>query len=515
MKTIDKGEELNRRVWELFERAGFSTKPNTVDEREETITLSDGKKRTLDLLAFDKKLGIKIIGWNKARGSFSESFTVHIHDYQYLKRVAKANTVLFVMSEKEISQDDYDYVHSLGMNLWGIKELEYYEAIVDAIGNYAKYEIIHALNLTTNEEKDIYTVPALKLHQPLRDSAVDLFLFTATPEFLLKTAVILRKASLRKDAYQRILQKKRLTQIKNFVTKKNALLPTNIIVHLGDKVGCDSLPFPPKTSDGKKYHISKTDTCELVLLSIPREYASLELIDGQHRLFGFVNSDPATRESFNLIVLGISNIEETKRTETFVAINDNARRMNANLVAFLKYTEDEAICQNDNKLMAIKIVVELNKTTPFKDKIQVLDVGKQRITLKGFSGYDLIGLIGKKGQLRKYYPHDSLKYVSALRLYFNILKGIFPDQWQDPDKYIIFTNRGISAFLKLLKSILKTEKNQLDTKKLEQYFTTLKKYWKKNWETKYLKSAYVGSKGWKDFHHDLVKTIRKEYPLYE
>jgi hypothetical protein len=42
-------------------------------------------------------------------------------------------------------------------------------------------------------------------------------------------------------------------------------------------------------------------------------------------------------------------------------------------------------------------------------------------------------------------------------MYFGVLKSIFPDEWNDPERYIVFTNRGISAFLKLLRSMLKTE----------------------------------------------------------
>ena len=112
-------------------------------------------------------------------------------------------------------------------------------------------------------------------------------------------------------------------------------------------------------------------------------------------------------------------------------------------------------CQKDNELMAIKIVYELNRTTPFKKKIRLLDVGKERITLKGFAGYDLKGLIGERGLLRKHYDHNSNEYIKLLRIYFNILKSTFPEQWNDPEKYIIFTNKGISAFLKLLNLFLK------------------------------------------------------------
>jgi DGQHR domain-containing protein len=322
--------------------------------------------------------------------------------------------------------------------------------------------------------------------------------------------MIYRRAQGSGDAYQRMVRKARLRRVEKFVTEESALLPPNIIVHLSEKVTYSPVEMPKRDASGKRVTLSREKDYELVVLSIPMEYASLELIDGQHRLYGFVETGLATKENFNLVVLGMKKLSISKRRDTFVAINDNSRRVDPNLVAYLKYTDDETECQRDNELMAIKVVVELNKVTPFKEKIRLLDIGDQKITLKGFSGYDLRGLLGRRGLLRKYYPNESREYIQALRLYFGILKKLFKEQWQYPEKYIIFTNRGVSAFLKLLKSILKTCKCTLNEDIVNKYLQPLKNNWKNtDWEITRLKSAYVGSKGWKDFHRDLVETIRK------
>jgi DNA sulfur modification protein DndB len=336
-------------------------------------------------------------------------------------------------------------------------------------------------------------------------------MFTVPPKLLLKTCVVLRRAQGSKQAYQRILQKKRLGRIAAFVKSSDALLPPNVIVYLGDQVRWESITHPTKDTSGRRFSLSRPYDYELGFLTIPEKYASLELIDGQHRLFGFALTDPAVQETFNLVVLGIRSIDSAKRTDTFVSINDNARRVDANLVAYLKYNVDEATCQASNELMAIKVVVLLNDTTPFRKKIRLLDIGDERITLKGFAGYDLKGLLGPRGLLRMYYNNKSADYVAALRLYFGVLKSLFPAQWDDPDKYVIFTNRGISAFLKLLKSILKTERRKLTQPRVKKYLKPLRDQWSDvHWVTATLANAYVGSKGWKDFHRDLVKVIQKK-----
>jgi hypothetical protein len=189
--------------------------------------------------------------------------------------------------------------------------------------------------------------------------------------------------------------------------------------------------------------------------------------------------------------------------------------MDPNLVSFLKYTKNDVDCQKDAELMAIRIVVDLNTVTPFKKSIRLLDrTGTERITLKGFSGYDLRGLLGPKGLLRKYYPNNTpAEYTAALRLYFSTLRSLFRTEWDDPGTYIIATNRGISAFLKLLKSILKTQKGQLTAASVKQYLSPLQNGWP-TWEFEKLKQTFVGSQGWKDFHRQLVDVIRKKYPNF-
>lgn len=507
----NKGDELNKRIWALFERAGFETKPNSNNPAEEIVALSKRKKRPLDLSASVQSLGVKIVGQNTS-ASRLQSFSAYVHDFRALMDAAKANGGLLVLTGANISDGDKRYAEQNGIKVWGEEELHYYEAVVEAIGEYAKYEIIHSFGITTAEEKSIYNVLALRFHQPYSNSDADLFLFTLPPEKLLKTCVIYRRAQGSGDAYQRMVRKARLRSVKKFVAKENALLPPNILVHFSEKVTHAPVDMPKVNANGKSITLTRKKDYELVVLSIPMEYASLELIDGQHRLYGFVETEPATRENFNLTVLGMKKLSISKRRDTFVAINDNSRRVDANLVAYLKYTEDETECQKDNELMAIKVVVELNKTTPFKSKIRLLDIGDQRITLKGFSGYDLRGLLGRRGLLRKYHHNESENYVSALRLYFGVLKDTFKEQWLHPNKYIIFTNRGISAFLKLLKSIMKICQSPLDKKIVSKYLQPLKDTWKdRNWEIEHLKSAYVGSKGWKDFHRDLVKTVHKVY----
>ncbi len=517
---MDKGAALNKKVWKLFENAGFRTKPNSQDPSEEEVYLAPKQKRTVDLLAEIPDLKVKIIGWNKAVKNLRRSLSTDINDYKELMRVAKANTVLFVTSETEVSEENKEYARQNGMTVWGSREIDYYSALVGTQKGFAKYEIMNALGIETEEQKDVHHVLALRFHQPLEDSATDLFVFPINPERLLKTCAIFRKAQGSASAYQRMLRRDRVQSVLKFIRKDDAILPTNIIVNLGENVSWDEIPIPERDVAGKPVVLSRESLCDPVVLKIPLKYASLELIDGQHRLYGFLEADLATRQTFTLAVVGIAQLPFEKRRDTFVAINDNSRRMDPNLVAFLKYTENEPTCQKDPELMAIKVTVELNKEDPFKDRIRLLDVGGQKITLKGFSGYDLRGLVGKRGLLQKYYRNDSMEFVAALRLYFGIVRKLFKEQWKHPDKYIIFQNRGMSAFLKLLRSLLRTCDAKLSPEAVEKYLKPLREEWSdSDLETETLAetlhSTFVGSTGWRDLHKLFVKVIKKQYQEFK
>jgi hypothetical protein len=61
---------------------------------------------------------------------------------------------------------------------------------------------------------------------------------------------------------------------------------------------------------------------------------------------------------------------------------------------------------------------------------------------------------------------------------------------------------------------VKTEKAPLDQKKVRDYMLALRSA-ALTWEFDQLKKTYVGSQGWKEFHRDLVKAIRKKFPSFK
>jgi DGQHR domain-containing protein len=247
-------------------------------------------------------------------------------------------------------------------------------------------------------------------------------------------------------------------------------------------------------------------------LEIPEKFGALEIIDGQHRLFSFAKvSNPALLDSFNLAVIGVKGLSAERRRDTFVAINDNARRMDANLVALLRLNPDEGACQADPALMAIKIALALDANGPLKGRVRSLDYQRQVVTLKGLSGYDLRTLVGPRGELRQHVENKSEILTKLVNDYFSQVRRVFTQEWNKQDEYVVCTNRGIAAFLKLYKSMIRDVSNVPTIDEIHNFLSLLKANWVgKTWKTKELRNSYAGGQGAIDFHRDMLRSIRKK-----
>jgi hypothetical protein len=134
---MDKGARLNKRVWTLFEKAGFKTQPNSSSTAEHEVPISSSKKRKVDLYAQDHDLGVTIVGSNKS--GLINSWSEHVNDYTEIGYKAGANKTLFVITGKELDLSDKNYAESKNACVWDKEKLGYFEEVVRSIGTFAKF----------------------------------------------------------------------------------------------------------------------------------------------------------------------------------------------------------------------------------------------------------------------------------------------------------------------------------------------------------------------------------------
>lgn len=385
--------------------------------------------------------------------------------------------------------------------IWDDQIINYYEEVVSALNEWAKYTIIGDMYITSKFGGPI-SAPFIKIQQ----GDFEFLVFKITPEDLLKISYIFRRDYSRK-AYQRTLNISRLKKdISTFLDSPEAILPSNILGVFNSDI---------KTTRDNK-------------ILIPAQYKSFWIIDGQHRLYSFCyTKDKIRKQNFELICVGLDGKRwaESQQAKLFVDINSKSKRISKLLLLDLY----ELIGIKDIRVELVKKLSNESKT--FKNKIKISRLENKPISLVTFSTTPPMNTLlnDRNGELgyffrNKYgrypdYNNNSL-YEKCKDFYFNVfdnyfgkISEIFSDEWNNSDKYILATERGIRMLLRLLRWIIryntKNQKRFDDEENLIKIISAIKGF---NFENEILKNKYLGEGGADNFVEDIKTYIQKTIP---
>lgn len=380
---------------------------------------------------------------------------------------------LYVSKEEVSLSEDEDKLFS---NLIFIqpKTLNYFQWISQCIKLSARNEIFRFLNIKNSDIGNISSSNAdTKITAPIiyprsftgLKNGVRIVSFMMSAEDLLNTCYVLRKDNWSESIwlYQRLIEKGKIKNIRNFLASKGAAFYNNIIVALPDTVAFCDEAHQYKTID----EIGALEgNCQLVL---PKEMNSICVIDGQHRIFAHYESGIPSkqertiaelRKQLHLLVTGLifpkdMPPEERARiqSEIFLDINSNAKLVPQNVLLQIKRINnpiaDESIAQF--------VVEQLNKQGVFQNLLQLstLDNGKiKTASIVKFALRYLVTVTPAEGKqsLFNYWDGDKnallamdgnaieeyVKFcVSTLRNYFGAIKKNLRRQWDDTDSKLL------------------------------------------------------------------------------
>lgn len=246
--------------------------------------------------------------------------------------------------QKPSGYPETDLLHIFDEANW-----EYFKALERAIKFTSQYEFFAALEITPDDLKDPVLGNSLppKPYLPLTNIALgarqvqaSLYVVAFTPDELLRIARVSRfqgqpltvsavsSKSMRystaknSSGYQRILSYEKLKKIADFVgDNPNITFPTNLTLVLSKE-------------------------CEIrdEKLHLPAKYASVDMIDGQHRLFSYTLSDnEQVRSNAKLIATCIKfhteKSEEINQyaAQTFITINREQTKVKRELILLISY----------------------------------------------------------------------------------------------------------------------------------------------------------------------------------
>jgi len=262
---------------------------------------------------------------------------------------------------------------------------------------------------------------------------------------------------------QRALKNNKLKSIKEFIETRDATFPNTIIGTL---------------SDASLYKY-ENGVLEIVVSDDINEKA-FQVIDGQHRLWAFENTNIAN--NFDLIVTFFLNADVEDQAYIFSIINTTQTKLEPSLVSDL--TELSKITTPENSVHSIAKVFNNRQDSPWYNAIKML--GKKDITSSNgiisqysfnksilkymYKNTDVAVirniLIDSKNDRRKlskininendfifwkhYINSEENVIYKLLEEYFNAQKEVFFDKWLNQSSILCKTS-GYSAFMKLFK----------------------------------------------------------------
>ena len=406
---------------------------------------------------------------------------------------------LYIGTSSELITEDLNrdkYPDTDRLRIFNVEDWEYFKILERSIGEVTKYEFLASIGiepsdlgdpcLQENELKKSY----LKLSNKILFSdqvKADLFIVVFTPDELLRIARVLRyrgqpieissrtSSENQSSGYQRILLPEKLRSISKFVDNNPRIaFPTNLTLIMSNDC------------------VEQGD-----LLCIPSKYASIDVIDGQHRLFSYALVNDVVQKQADLITTVIKfhtddrEVKEKCAAQTFITINREQTRVKKDLLYLISYDvlgEKTPVsiaakilkeCDSRKRLSSIFALRPLIKKNRFEQTpIPIISIVDEMARIFIEDKFDKI-LFSINRQTDDVYDAEVLinSGVNLLEYYFYHIIGVYSDDWGNVDSLLMCANY-IGAFIRLLGTFIddgftmiriRQELNQIKENVIERY----------------------------------------------
>lgn len=384
-----------------------------------------------------------------------------------IKNVSEARLKWFyihVSGARESYNDDEKKEFS-AIKLWSKPDIDYFQWSATCLHKSARYDLFDYLGLKrrdigpaqsagrSSEIKSTIVYPA-NFIGPSQRYRVVTFMMAAGD--MLEMSYVLRKDGWRtgEGLYQRLIDKKKMHNIREYIAKNQTSFFNNIIV---------ALPSNARIDDGAghrfslfEHEVSPDDTG--LALTMPIEYNSICLIDGQHRVYSYHEGGEKDevierlRKERHLLVTGVqfpddmADDERLKlQSSIFLDINSTAKPIAPDLLIHIQKLKDPLA----DTSIAHDVIMALNMNGVFKDVFQKTALKASGIKTASIVKFALKYLVTVKEpsnlqSLVHYWPGDyqklmasdvpaRRKYVSFcvehLGKFFSAVKEAFPQDW--------------------------------------------------------------------------------------
>jgi len=355
-----------------------------------------------------------------------------------------------------ISELDLARLDNIGGVHFDDEIIDYYLNMYKQIGLASRYQLLGSLFFGQEVPEMENKIPAIKGKM----GGHTYFSFSIEPEKLLKIGYVLHRNKANVNmmpTYQRIIKRYRLNSVQRFIDEENGYFPNSIVISI-DSGNKRSLRFDQANTK------VKSTISDVGILHLPKKYRSAFIIDGQHRLYGYANSQYKSKNS--IPVVAFLNLERSEQVKLFMQINENQKAVSKNLRNTLNsdllWTSESYTEQQTALRSRIAITLGENRNSALFDKIsigednkiitsQAFDNALRKSSFLGKVTKNKIEVLGTfyKGDLDQSFD----KLSSFLLLTFNYLKDCLIEIWEEPENIVVI-NKGIYGFTMLQSNIV-------------------------------------------------------------
>ncbi len=456
-------------VWCTLAQLGF-TKLNS--NRKFKISYSENEIITqqVDVFAADDEailvVECKATEGEPKRGNFKEAIeAIGGKKEGIIKAIRKAfpdskHKIKFIFATKNyfLSEPDKERLINFGIEHFDEEAIQYYRELTKHLGISARFQLLgnlfQGLSIPELENK----IPAIQGKM----GGHTYYSFSIEPEKLLKIGYVLHRNKANKKlmpTYQRLIKKNRLKSVQEFVDE-GGFFPNSIIININSDKGVRFERANTQVEDA----ISRVG-----VLYLPKTYRSAFIIDGQHRLYGYANSEYKNKNT--IPVVAFVNLDRNQQIKLFMQINENQKAVPKNLRNTLNadLLWDSEDIGDQIKALKLYIATDLGEDldSPLFDRIIIGENAKtdrRGITMDTIKlGLDRSNFFGSfsKSSIKEdgtFWKGDSEATYNILMPYlkecFDYVKEHLPDEWNKSyQEGFLVINAGVEALIRIFNDI--------------------------------------------------------------
>lgn len=486
LKDKNPGMSWEDEVWCSLYRLGATQMNAGAGRRLENssdliLRLSNGRKHQVDVLAVEgmNVFCVECKSLKSGRKSTTIEETIaklagrrHMIE-EAMKQVLgrKQLRFIFVIAalNHAITQQDYADARAADIDLWSNHDLESLNGMLDLAGDAAKYQVYGRVFAGKVAPGPYCRVPAIEGSM----GSELCYSFMAPPEALLRIAYVHRRSHRAsymelKNSYQRVLTPRRMGEVRRFV-EDGGYFPGAIIINFDRSPSLD--PVPGEFGRGGRP----------VALTLPKEYSSAWIIDGQHRLFAYANL-PEHRKNDLVHVMAFVGLSRDQQTKMFVDINQNQKRVDSDLLwdLYEDLYEDSDDDSPERALWAMSMIakrLDSDERSPFFNRIAIPSGNTDRVigiraVCDELKRLKLIDESSGTTRLHKDNYTETVDYAAdRIAAYFDVLRRAMPEAWDAETEHFLCTPAGFKILVGILQDLLDGQLISLDEKRTIKAYT--------------------------------------------